>query len=286
MTADIRFRNMPKSFWADVRSISESVGYTERRKNSIRVPTVGEIKRSYHNLGFDSGHLFGNDGPTEIGSNVLAYFTYRAKILHDHVEPRLMDVERAKSVFERHFIELHPKCPIPMNKQRGEKKAPAYFTGLVNMLIESHARGNPCDYDPRRLTTVTKDNAPLRTLARRVDGAFPSVVDPVAVWEIKEYYYTTTFGSRVADGVYETLLDGMELEELSNSESIRVLHYLMIDSHYTWWVCGRSYLCRMIDMIHMGYVDEILFGYEIVERLPQLVEEWVADLHARRGQSE
>ena len=167
MTADIRFRNMPKSFWADVRSISESVGYTDRRKNSIRVPTVGEIKRSYHNLGFDSGHLFGNDGPTEIGSDVLAYFTYRAKILHDHIEPRLMDVERAKSLFERHFIELHPKCPIPMNKQRGEKKAPAYFTGLVNMLIESHARGNPCDYDPRRLTTVTKDNAPLRTLARR-----------------------------------------------------------------------------------------------------------------------
>ena len=32
----------------------------------------------------------------------------------------------------------------------------------------------------------------------------------MALWEIKEYYYTTTFGSRVADGVYETLLDGLE----------------------------------------------------------------------------
>ena len=40
-------------------------------------------------------------------------------------------------------------------------------------------------------------------------------MDPLAVWEIKEYYYTTTFGSRVADGVYETLLDGMELRELA-----------------------------------------------------------------------
>ena len=39
----------------------------------------------------------------------------------------------------------------------------------------------------------------------------------------------------------------------------------------------------MIDMIHMGYVDEILFGYEIVERLPQLVEEWVTDLHTRQS---
>ena len=165
-----------------------------------------------------------------------------------------------------------------MNKQRGEKKAPAYFTGMVNMLIEAHALGHSCDYDPRRLTTITRDKTPLRTLARRVDGAFPSVIDPVAVWEIKEYYYTTTFGSRVADGVYETLLDGMELEELAISEGRRVRHYLMIDSHYTWWVGGRSYLCRLIDMMHMGYVDEVLFGYEIVERLPQLVDEWVAEL--------
>ena len=31
--------------------------------------------------------------------------------------------------------------------------------------------------------------------------------------------------------------------------------------YYTWWQCGRSYLCRIIDMLHMGYVDEVLFGY-------------------------
>lgn len=121
---------------------------------------------------------------------------------------------------------------------------------------------------------VTANGTPLRTFARRVDGAFPSVVDPVAVWEIKEYYYTTTFGSRVADGVYETLLDGMEIEELATSEGIDILHYLMVDSHFTWWQCGRSYLCRMVDMLHMGYVDEVLFGYEVIERLPKIVEGW------------
>ena len=112
-------------------------------------------------------------------------------------------------------------------------------------------------------------------LARRVDGAFPSAVNPIAVWEIKEYYYTTTFGSRVADGVYETLLDGMELAELREQDDIRVLHYLFVDVHYTWWECGRSYLCRIVDTLHMGYVDEVLFGYEVVERLPGIVKEWV-----------
>ena len=162
-----------------------------------------------------------------------------------------------------------------MNKQKGDKKAPAYLTALVNMLITSNIDGMACDYNPRALTTVTFDGAPLRTLARRVDGAFPRTVNPIAVWEIKEYYYTTTFGSRVADGVYETLLDGMELEELRVNEGVKVLHYLMVDDHYTWWECGPSYLCRILDMLHMGYVDEVLFGSEVVERLPALVGEWV-----------
>lgn len=91
---------------------------------------------------------------------------------------------------------------------------------MVNMLIESAAKGQKCDYDPRALTTVTSDGVPLRTFARRMDGAFPSVINPVAVWEIKEYYYTTTFGRRVAGGVYETLLDGMEIEELATVENV------------------------------------------------------------------
>lgn len=155
---------------------------------------------------------------------------------------------------------------------------------IINMLIRENSSGMDCNFDPRVLTTVTKDGKPLRTLARRVDGAFPSVVNPIAVWEVKEYYYTTTFGSRVADGVYESLLDGMELKELREHEGIDVKHLLMIDAHYTWWDCGRSYLCRIIDMLHMGYVDEVLFGYEVVERLPAIVRDWVKlERKRRRG---
>ena len=52
----------------------------------------------------------------------------------------------------------------------------------------------------------------------------------------------------------------MELEELREHEGINIKHYLILDARYTWWDCGRSYLCRIIDMLHMGYVDEVLFG--------------------------
>ena len=116
-------------------------------------------------------------------------------------------------------------------------------------------------------------------MSRRVDGAFPSAKNPTAIWEIKEYYYTTTFGSRVADGVYETLLDGMELENLREKEGVEVEHLLIVDSRFTWWECGKPYLCRLIDMLHMGYVTEILFGREVVERLPAVVKVWAAKSH-------
>ncbi len=275
MTPKSRFAKQPRHFWANVRTIGQGVGYSVRRRGLIKIPTPPEVRRAYARLKLSTDHLFDpNDQPTPLGQTLFEYFSYRADTLNKYVEPRLMDAERARRTFSQLKKKLRPSCPLPMNKQKGAKRAHAYFTGIINMLIEANAGSFPCDYDPRKLTTVTHNRAPLRTLARRVDGAFPQTVNPLAVWEIKEYYYTTTFGSRVADGVYESLLDGMELEELFRSEGVKILHYLFIDAHYTWWDCGRSYLCRILDMLHMGFVDEVLFGYEVVERLPKIVRGW------------
>jgi len=276
MLPDSRFTNLPKSFWANVRTVSQELGYTDRTTNQIKIPSLQDIKTAMNSLRLNTAHLSDiNETPTEIGTKLTEYFKYRAHILNNFVQRRLTDVTRAKEIFEGLKAQFDPACPIPMNKQKGDKKAPAYLTGVVNMLIEANCQGMPCNYAPGRLTTFTRDGAPLRTLARRVDGCFPDTFNPIAIWEVKEYYYTTTFGSRVADGIYETLLDGLELEELREREGIDVYHLLVVDSHYTWWVCGRSYLCRIVDMLHMGYVDEVLFGDEVLERLPIIVKDWV-----------
>jgi len=279
MKSDPKFNNRPPAFWAQVRLLSQELGYTERGTGQIKSYTILEMAEAMHKLGLDTSFLITRDDtPTPLANSLIEYFKYRAQVLNNKVEPWLMDKKRAKKVFTKLFKSLQPTCPIPMNKQKGTKKAPAYLTGIVNMLIEANKGSHEVDYDPRSLPTFTKAGTPIRTLARRIDGCFPSVLNPIAVWEIKEYYNTTTFGSRVADGVYETLLDGVELHDLREHEGIRVKHYLMIDDHYTWWECGRSYLCRIVDMLHMGYVDEVLFGYEVVERLPLIVREWVRQL--------
>ena len=277
-----RFLNKPKSFWASVRSLSQQIGYS--KKDTIIIPSVKQMAEAFQILGLDSTRIFKDGAPTELANELHDYFKERSRVLVQEVEPKLLNAEQAKALFEETKAQFDHKCPIPMNKQKGEKKAEAFLTALVNMMVERHSAGLPCNYDPRELTTITHAGAPLRTMARRVDGAFPSAINPIAIWEIKEYYYTTTFGSRVADGVYETLLDGMEIEELREHEGIDVKHYLMADAHYTWWSCGKAYLCRMFDMLHMGYADEILFGREVVEEMPRIVSEWV-EIHRQRNKT-
>jgi hypothetical protein len=303
---DPRFLKQPKSFWANVRTISEAVGYTVTgegywkvppgltipkafekhggpRKNTVLASDINTMRQAYEKLGLDPSHVVGTSGhPTELGQRLCDYFRYRANILNTEVQPNLMDAIAARKEFDKCKKRYPSDAKFAMNKQKGEKKAEAFLTAMVNMIIGSQVKDYGYDLDPHNLTTVTQGDQPLRTLSRRLDGAFPSVVNPIAVWEIKEYYYTTTFGSRVADGVYETLVDGMELEELQQSENIIVKHYLFADSHFTWWACGKSYLCRIVDMLHMGYVDEVLFGREVLSELPRIAGEWVAEA-ARRN---
>jgi hypothetical protein len=276
MRPDGRFVGQPKQFWACVRTISQWVGYTERGKGSIKVLSVDQIRDAFKELNLNAREIIDESGaPTKLAKNLHQYFEYRARILNELVRPRLMNLQKAKAAFERIRDARPHACPMSQNKQKAEKKGVAYLTAITNMLIEENLGELPCNFDPRILTTVTAGGVPLRTLARRVDGAFPDAINPISIWEIKEYYYTTTFGSRVADGVYETLLDGMELEELFQSEKVKVHHYLILDDYCTWWKCGRSYLCRIIDLLHMGYVDEALFGSEVIEEIPRIVREWV-----------
>lgn len=277
-----KFLKKPKSFWACVRSLSQHIGYSQ--KETIVVPTLEQMAKAFDELGLDNTKLILDGKPTSLASELIEYFSVRAEKLMKEVRPRLMNVHKAKKLFSKLKSKLKPKCPLPMNKQKKRKRAKAFFTCIINMLIEKHSAGHSCVYDPGELTTITSDGAPLRTLARRVDGAFPSTVNPIAVWEIKEYYYTTTFGSRVADGVYESLLDGMELEELREHENIDVKHYLMVDAYLTWWIMGKAYLCRIFDMLHMGYVDEVIFGDEVVTEMPRIVAEWV-ELAEKRGEA-
>ena len=274
MQANPRFLNQPRKFWAHVKLLSQLIGYTDRATKTIRRYSLNDIYMAYHTAGLSTDWMGTNINPSQEAIDLVEYSNFRADILTNQVQHDLMDKVQAEQLFTQLYNHYRPTCPIPMNKQSGAMKNFNFFTGIVNILIDEAIGRTQCNFDPRQLIVVTKNNEPLRTLSRRVDGAFPGILNPKAIWEIKEYYYTTTFGSRVADGVYETLLDGLELQEIQDNERIHVKHYLFVDAYKTWWQDGRSYLCRMIDMIHMGLVDEVIFGKEAVHRIPEIVKDW------------
>lgn len=168
---------------------------------------------------------------------------------------------------------------LPLNKQKGIMKQTAYFTAIINILTELTIRecsGDPSskgfDDDPHGLIYIWDKNKKLiGTSSRRFDGAFPGIESPILVWEIKEYYYTSSFGSRIADGIYETQLDGFEFKDLYERTGRKVFHVLFIDAYNTWWNMGKSYLCRIIDALNFGLVDEVIVGREVFSRWPELL---------------
>lgn len=274
------FKNQSLEFWANIKLLNQRLGYTVKTsKNNPNggfvIPTVQQIKLVFERETLNYSKIINQDDSfTEFGQLIIDYMIFRGDLLTNTIQPNLMDKEEAKELFYSLKDRLNPQISLPLNKQTGEKKDFAYLTGIVNMLINENKEDFDCDFDPKELTAITQDGFPLRTLSRRVDGAFPTVINPIAIWEIKEYYYTTTFGSRVADGVYETQLDGWELSEAEENLNHKVQHYLIVDDRFTWWTKGRSYLCRLIDTMHMGLVDEVIFGKEVVTRIPELVNEW------------
>lgn len=282
MEPDPRFLGLEPRFWANVRSISQHCGYQRRGSGVVKSIGVEDMIGAMRDLGLTDAHLIVARTPTDLARRLASYFEYRAAVLNEHVRGLLMKADEAEAMFDRLRSDAPASLAYAMNKQKGEKRAPAYFSAIIKILVSREMGGLDCDFDPQELTTFTDHAQPIRTLARRVDGAFPSPVNPIALWEIKEYYYTTTFGSRIADGVYESLLDGTELDEMRRTEGVSCHHYFMVDAVDTWWSTGgRPYLCRVIDMMHMGLVDEALFVREVEARLPVLASAWVELLRRR-----
>jgi len=270
-----KYRGKDAAFWALIKFIAEGLGYTNRRKGTVKAFSENDIVSFCASRGITVSKKDAN--------LASAYSKKRADILNDVAQYMLMDAATAEAEFEKFHL-LYQKCgytcKLPLNKQKGNMKKIAFYTAIINILTEktirecAHIRQQGFDDDPCGLLYV-KDNKNhlIGASSRRFDGAYPSIISPIMVWEIKEYYYATTFGSRVADGVYETQLDGYEFQELYNRTGKKIYHVLFVDSYQTWWIQGKSYLCRLVDAMNAGFVDEVIVGKEVLKRWPALLKE-------------
>jgi hypothetical protein len=82
-----------------------------------------EIRERFRPLGLNTVHIANDAGEfTAFGHLLFAYFNHRANLLNNTVQGLLMDKAAAQAEFNRLKAKLKLKCPLPMNKQKNDKK--------------------------------------------------------------------------------------------------------------------------------------------------------------------
>lgn len=128
----------------------------------------------------------------------------------------------------------------------------------------------PLNTDPqRRAVWLSEQN--LHVSARNLDGAIPSLNNPIAIWEIKEYWGKTKGGSKMSDAVYECQLVGLELRMFEKSGASSISHIVFLDGKDQ-WESRKSDLLRFIDLHQQGLIDHLLIGKEVESEWMPLVE--------------
>lgn len=53
MNPNDKFTRLPKTFWANVRLLSQEIGYTEKGTDQIRIPSMNGIESKLDKFGID-----------------------------------------------------------------------------------------------------------------------------------------------------------------------------------------------------------------------------------------
>ncbi|MBY0261772.1 MAG: hypothetical protein K2Q20_05480 [Phycisphaerales bacterium] len=123
------------------------------------------------------------------------------------------------------------------------------------------AMGVTLESDPQRRAVWCSERG-LHAMARNPDGAVPSLLNPIVVWEIKEYWGKTGGGSKMSDAVYECHLVGRELRDFERRSGINAAHVVFLDGKDQWGA-RKSDMLRFIDLFHQGLVDHLVVGKEV-----------------------
>jgi hypothetical protein len=143
-------------------------------------------------------------------------------------------------------------------------------------------RGLQVNVDPQKRATIISDDH-IWVSPRRLDGAMPSLLNPVGLWEIKEYWGGPGGGSKMSDAIYECQLVGQELRAFEDRYGQHVCHYAILDGALQWG-SRRSDLRRAVDLLCSGLLNELLVGREVLSEWPRIVSEMTELVRRLPGQ--
>jgi hypothetical protein len=155
-----------------------------------------------------------------------------------------------------------------LSHHQSSKALIATVSGLARKACADAGIG--VDLNPQRRAIWFSEHG-LHVSARNLDGAIPSLENPTAVWEIKEYWGKTSGGSKMSDAVYECQLVGLELRMFESKSGMSIDHIVFVDGKDQ-WNCRKSDLLRFIDLHQQGLIDHLIIGREVENGWPILAK--------------
>ena len=218
----------------------------------------------------DSNQLATNDGGLVIDRTsvelFLQYLDLRVVVFNDTFK-LLRDETTALAYCRRKKLATGTTATQNKDHHQSSKALVAAVTGVAQKVC----RKLKTTFDPSpQYRCVWCNSNGLHVTARNLDGAIPSLLNPVMVWEIKEYWGKTSGGSKMSDAVYECQLVGRELRDFESKTGIRVEHVVFVDGKEQ-WAARQSDLKRFIDLTFQGFIDRLFVGKAVEsEREPYL----------------
>jgi hypothetical protein len=256
-------------FWHAVRMLLDVLG--GRRTATTEAEVLAALRRA--DTDASRGLLAFVESDDKLPTRLAEYLVYRAE-QGKHLENEMLrtEDEAIANLAELGQLELQRYGTQSTDHHQSSKVLVATVEALTRIACQPH--GMTFDPNPQSRAAVVGAEH-IWVSPRRLDGALPGLLNPIAIWEIKEYWGVTGGGSKMSDAIYECQLVGMELRAFEDLHGIHVRHYVFLDGKAQ-WQARRSDLRRAIDLLCMGLINELIVGREVLTQWPRVVDELVA----------
>jgi len=195
----------------------------------------------------------------DVSKLLIAYLEFRSTLWD--ARGKMLRTEAEAVAFCVKALKESPKTTQTKNQDHHQSSKAMVLT--TTRLAEAVCKEYGFTIDPNPQTRcVWLVEHKLHVTARNLDGAIPALLDPILIWEIKEYWGATSGGSKMSDAVYECALVGRELRDFEKRTGLHFDHAVLLDGKEQ-WTSRKSDLLRFCDLYYQGLVDALIIGREI-----------------------
>jgi hypothetical protein len=261
-------------FWHAFRMLADQISRRRKYVEGIEPSEIISVLESVRSSAADGliGYLGSHAGSLEL---LAQYWAMRQQVANE-----LLDLTRTEDEAKDDYTAISARAVGSYGvRLAGYHASSKVLVDTVDVVVrnECERAGVDVNTSPQSRATIISDEH-IWVSPRRLDGAIPALLNPVALWEIKEYWGgggNKSGGSKMSDAIYEIQLVGTELRTFEDEFGIHVNHYAIIDGR-TQWAARRADLKRAVDLLYSGLLDELIVGREVLTEWPRAVRECCA----------